>query len=100
MILEVTIFPLGEMSLSRYVAEIIRIFEEADLTYELHPMGTIIEGDWDEVMPIIHRAHERIFELGAARVSTTITIDDRRDKQVKKEDKVASVKKKIRRKVF
>ncbi len=97
MILEVTIYPLGEISLSTYVAEVIDIFEDAGLTYELHPMGTVIEGDWDEVMPVIKQAHEHVFEMGAVRVSTTIKIDDRRDKKVKKEDKIESVRHKLTR---
>ena len=100
MILEVTIFPLGETSLSQYVAEVIRTFDEAGISYDLNPMGTIIEGDWDELMPVIKKAHERVFEMGAVRVSTTIKIDDRRDKQVKKEDKVQSVKRKLEEKDF
>jgi len=92
MILEVTIAPLGKKNLSKYVAEVIRIFEEAGLDYELNPMSTIIEGEWDQVMPVIKRAHEKLFDLGAARVSTLIKIDDRRDKRVKRKDKVESVK--------
>ncbi|MEA1993842.1 MAG: MTH1187 family thiamine-binding protein [Euryarchaeota archaeon] len=95
MILEVSISPLGKKSLSKYVAEVIRVFDEEGLNYELNPMGTIIEGEWDEVMPAIKRAEERVFAIGAERVSIQIKIDDRRDKKVKKEEKVRSVKKKL-----
>ncbi|MCK4247900.1 MAG: MTH1187 family thiamine-binding protein [Methanomicrobia archaeon] len=98
MILEVTMSPIGEKNLSKYVAEVIRIFEEAGLDYELNPMGTIIEGEWDHVMPVIKRAHEKLFDLGATRVSTLIKIDDRRDKEVRKSDKVESVKRILKEK--
>ncbi len=96
MILEVSISPLDKKSLSKYVAEVIKIFEEAGLNYELNPMGTVIEGEWDQIMPVIKKAHERLFELGVTRVSTLIKIDDRRDKKVRKEDKVESVRRVLR----
>ena len=98
MILEVTITPLREMGLSKYVAEVIRIFDDAGLEYELTSMGTIIEGEWDQVMPIIKRAHEKLFDLGITRVSTLIKIDDRRDKKVNRNDKVKSVKRILEKK--
>ncbi len=92
MIFEVTIAPLGEKSLSKYVAEVIRIFDDAGLDYKLNPMGTVIEGEWDQVMPIIKKTHEKLFDLGITRVSTLIKIDDRRDKKVRANDKVKHVK--------
>ena len=98
MILEVTITPLGEISLSKYVAEAIKIFDDAGLDYELTPMGTIIEGEWDQIMPIIKRAHEKLFDLGMTRVSTFIKVDDRRDKKVNRTDKVKSVKRILEKK--
>ena len=50
------------------------------------------------IMPAIKRAHERLFELGVTRVSTLIKIDDRRDKKVRKSDKVESVKRILKEK--
>jgi uncharacterized protein (TIGR00106 family) len=43
-------------------------------------MGTIIEGDLDEILEVIRKMHEHPFTQGAVRVSTSIKIDDRRDK--------------------
>ena len=58
-------------------------------------MGTVIEGEWDEVMTAIRQMQEEMFKHGALRVVTTIKIDERRDKQSSMQDKLNSVKSKI-----
>ncbi|NJE08160.1 MTH1187 family thiamine-binding protein [Thermococcus sp. M39] len=96
-IIEFVIVPLGELSLSKYVAEVVKLLEKKGVKYQLTPMGTIIEVPTvSEGLKIIEEAHELMFKLGAKRVSTTIRIDDRRDKKVKMEDKVKSVLEKAR----
>ena len=96
-IVEFIIVPLGERSLSRYVAEVVKLLERKGVKYQLTPMSTIIEvptvGD---AFKIIEEAHELTFKLGAERVSTTIRIDDRRDRERHMEDKVKSVMEKVR----
>jgi uncharacterized protein (TIGR00106 family) len=42
-------------------------------------MGTVIEGDLDEILRVVRLMHESPFNEGAQRVSTQIKIDDRRD---------------------
>lgn len=97
-IVEVTIAPTGTptTSLSRYVAACERVLaQEKDLKYELHAMGTIIEGDLDRIMAVIRRMHEVPFQEGAMRVNTIIRIDDRRDKPATIEGKLRSVREKL-----
>lgn len=97
-IVEFTIVPLGtkETSLSKYVADCHKVLEsEKNIKYQLTPMGTIVEGDLDLIINIIKKMHEVPFEKGALRVSTSIKIDDRRDKTSTMEGKVESVKKKL-----
>ncbi|AHL23731.1 MTH1187 family thiamine-binding protein [Thermococcus nautili] len=95
-IVEFVIVPLGEKSLSRYVAEVIKLLERKGVKYQLTPMATIIETKTvREAFDIIEEAHELMFKLGAERVSTTIRIDDRRDKDRHMEDKVKSVLEKV-----
>jgi len=95
-IVEFVIVPLGEKSLSRYVAEVIKLLERKGVKYQLTPMATIIETKTvREALNIIEEAHELMFRLGAERVSTTIRIDDRRDKERHMEDKVKSVLEKV-----
>ncbi|NJE05852.1 MTH1187 family thiamine-binding protein [Thermococcus sp. M36] len=96
-IVEFVIVPLGERSLSRYVAEVVKLLERKGVKYQLTPMATIIEvSTVRDAFEIIEEAHELMFKLGANRVSTTVRIDDRRDKQRKMEDKVKSVMEKVR----
>ena len=77
-----TITPLGTAtpSVSRYVAGVERILRETSLTHQLTAMGTIIEGEVDEILAVVRRLHEHPFTQGAQRVSTSLRIDDRRDK--------------------
>jgi len=99
-IAQVTIVPIGtgSSSLSSYVADLYRVLESEGgaVRYELTAMSTIIEGEWDEVMRIVRLMHESPFQHGAVRVSTTITIDDRRDRAGTITQKVASVEEKLR----
>lgn len=96
---EVSIVPLGtgSTSLSSYVAACEKELREhgTGLKFELTAMGTTIEGDLDLILAIIRRLHEVPFHEGALRVSTSIKIDDRRDKQGSIEQKIKSVQEKL-----
>ncbi len=96
-IAEVSIIPLGlGTSLSSLVAEGVKVLKECGLKYQLTSMGTIIEGSWGEVMDTIQKIHEKMFESGALRVSTSLKIDDRRDgREVSMERKVIAVEEKL-----
>ncbi|QHW34697.1 MTH1187 family thiamine-binding protein [Paenibacillus rhizovicinus] len=99
-IVQVTIVPLGTESTSvgAYVASVVNVLQDAqeDIRYELTPMSTIIEGELDDLLAVIRRMHEVPFENGAMRVSTSITIDDRRDKKGTMEQKMRSVTDKLK----
>jgi uncharacterized protein (TIGR00106 family) len=92
-IVEVSVVPLGtgSTSLSRYVADCIKVLDASGLDYELHGMGTIIEGALQDVLAVIRQMHEVPFKEGAQRVVTSITVDDRRDKTATAKKKVQSV---------
>lgn len=94
----VSIAPLGTAttSLSRYVAGVERILRDSGLKHQLTAMGTIVEGDLDRILPVLRRMHEQPFTDGAARVSTLIKIDDRRDKPHTIEGKVRSVAERLK----
>ena len=97
-IVEVTIVPMGiaTTSLSRYVADCHKVLQEAkELKYELHSMGTVIEGELSRILEVIRQMHEIPFTAGAGRVSTLIRIDDRRDKVSTMQGKVQAVKEKL-----
>ena len=79
-LLEFSMSPMtkGE-TVSAYVARSLDIVDKSGLPYQLTPMGTIIEGDIDEIFAVLRNMHEVPFGKGAQRVSTLIKIDDRRD---------------------
>jgi len=97
-IVEVNVVPLGlsTTSLSEQVASALQPLKDSGLHYTLTAMGTIIEGDLDEVMKCVLKMHEVPFQKGMGRVYTTIKIDDRRDKPITIEGKVHSVMNKPR----
>lgn len=100
-IAEVTIIPIGteSTSLSSYVADIQKVLQQSpeSIRYEMTAMSTIIEGELDHILQVIRRLHETPFEAGARRVSTSIKIDDRRDKQGSIEQKLESVRSQLNR---
>ncbi len=96
-IVDLTIIPIGVgVSLSRYVAACQRVLEEAGLSIQLHANGTNIEGEWDEVFAAIKRCHEVLHAMGAPRISTVIKAGTRVDKPQTMDDKIASVRAKLR----
>jgi uncharacterized protein (TIGR00106 family) len=93
MLVEFSIVPLGQgASVSKQVAEVIAIVEKSGLPYRLNPMGTVLEGTWDDVMPLIKTCHDAVIAEGE-RVVTTIKIDDRKGRTNMLEQKIASVEK-------
>lgn len=91
-IADVCIIPLGVgVSVSREVTECERILRESGLKTKLHAYGTNVEGEWDEIMAAVKRCHEALHEMGVARVSTSIRIGTRTDKEQTIEDKVRKV---------
>ena len=97
-IVAVSISPVGEgTSVSRFVAAALGVVRaQQAVRYRLDPMFTTLEGDLSEILALVQRMQEAVFEAGAARVSTVIKIDDRRDKEVRMDDKVRSVEGQIR----
>ncbi len=97
-IVEFTTSPMGTAttSLSKYVANCHKLVaEQTDVKYMLTPMGTILEGDLDDIFALIRKVHEVPFGEGAMRVSTSIKIDDRRDKDASMNQKLNSVRDKL-----
>ena len=95
-IVDLCVIPLGVgVSVSEYVAECEKILIEADLSTHLHAYGTNIEGEWDEVFDAIKLCHEKVHEMGAPRITTTIRLGTRVDREQSMKDKVESVQQKI-----
>jgi uncharacterized protein (TIGR00106 family) len=91
MLFSISMFPIGEgESLVEPVAEVVDEIDAAGLSYQVTSMDTQVEGEWDEVVPVIRRAfetmleaHPRVFLLlsvdehrGAARNRLTASVDE------------------------
>jgi len=76
MLFSVSMFPVGAGdSLADPVAEVVEEIDRAGLRYEVTGMDTVIEGEWDEVMPVLRRAEERLREKHG-RVFMLLAADD------------------------
>ena len=82
-------FDKGE-SLSRYVARSLDIIHESGVPYRINPMGTVLEGEWDEVMGVVKACYERMRE-DCSRISVALKIDYRKGKCGRLESKIKSV---------
>jgi len=78
-------------SFSKYVARSIEVVKESGLPYQLTPMGTCVEGEWDEVFDVIKRCFEEQ-QKDSGRVSVSIKADYRKGKSGRLKSKIESVK--------
>ncbi|MCC6145396.1 MAG: MTH1187 family thiamine-binding protein [Candidatus Hydrogenedentes bacterium] len=96
-IADISVIPVGtEVSLSEYVAACQKAIQEQGLTPHLHAYGTNVEGEWDAVMAAVKRCHEIVHEMGAPRVSTTLKLGTRTDRQDTLEGRIQSVQSKLK----
>jgi uncharacterized protein (TIGR00106 family) len=95
MLVELSIIPVGSNAhTSAELAKALRLIDASGLLYRLTPSGTCIEGEWDTVMPLVRRCHERV-RKSAAHVITMIKIEDDEDERHKLTRNVASVEEKV-----
>ena len=96
-LLQVTVLPLGTgtPSVSKFVAEAVRIAEDSGITYRITPMSTCLEGSLAEVVSVAVQMHEACFDENVQRVVTAITIDDRRDKETTLHHRVAAIEENV-----
>jgi uncharacterized protein (TIGR00106 family) len=96
-LVDLCIVPLGVgVSLSSYIAACEKVLTGAGLKTSLHSYGTNIEGEWDEVFAAVKHCHEVVHEMGAPRITTTIKLGTRTDRNQTMEDKIRSVHEKLR----
>lgn len=95
-LVDLCVVPLGVgVSLSPYIAACEKVLTEAGLKIALHSYGTNIEGEWDEVFAAVKRCHEVVHQMGAPRVTTTMKLGTRTDREQTMEDKIKSVRDKM-----
>ncbi len=98
-LLEFSMSPLDKgASLSPYVSRSLDIIDRSGLPYRLTPMGTILEGEYDEVMDVVRRCFERM-RVDCDRISVSLKIDYRAGRSGALESKIASVESRVGRKL-
>ncbi len=83
-------------SVSAFVARSLDIVDRSGLDYLLTPMGTLLEGTWDEVAGVIRECFERMRE-DCARITCSVKIDYRKGREGRLQAKVRSVEEKVGR---
>ena len=80
-LMQISIIPLGTgtPSVGKYVADIELFLSKSGIEHQLHDMGTVIHGSADELFRLAQQIHRLPFALGAGRVVTVITLDERLD---------------------
>jgi len=95
MLIEFSIIPIGAgSSIGDQLAKVLKIVDASGLPYKINPMGTVIEGSWNEIIKLIKKCHDTVMK-SEDRVYTTISIDDRKGKPNRIEEKVKSIEKRI-----
>lgn len=98
-IAEFSIAPTGkDVSVSKYVARCLDLVDRSGLAYRLNPMGTVVEGPFDDVFALIAACHKAVAR-DCERVSTIVKIDDRKGAKNQIEDKVTKVERLVGRKL-
>jgi uncharacterized protein (TIGR00106 family) len=90
-IMEFSIIPLDKgASFSAPVARVLTVVDQSGLAYQLTPMGTIVEGEWDDLLALLSRCF-RTLARDSDRISLQAKFDYRRSIGSRMEKKVRSV---------
>lgn len=96
-LLEFSMSPLGKgESVSKYVAGSLDIIDKSGVDYRLNPMGTVLEGEWDDVLGVVKQCYERMKE-DCPRISCVMKVDYREGHSGRLTGKVAAVEKQLNR---
>ena len=96
-LLEFSMSPLGKgESVSKYVSRSLDIIDKSGVPYRLNPMGTVLEGEWDEVFAVVRECYDRM-KKDCNRISCSIKVDYRKGHSGRLVSKVASVEKTLKR---
>jgi uncharacterized protein (TIGR00106 family) len=95
---DLTVIALGraDASASEYIAEIQRRLAAQDrVRFEMHAMGTSLEGTTADILAVFGELHAVPFEMGIPRVYSILKLDERRDREQTLGDKVESVRRRL-----
>jgi uncharacterized protein (TIGR00106 family) len=98
-LLEFAMAPHGQgESLSAHVARILDVIDKSGVSYQLTPMGTILEGDWDDVMAVV-TACFRTLQPDCPRIGLNLKVDYRAGHESRLQSKIEKVEEHLGRKL-
>jgi len=98
-LIELSMSPMDKgPSVSKWVARSLEIIDRSGLDYRLGPMGTCIEGEWNEVMAVVRKCWNRMAR-DSVRITFSIKGDWRRGAKGRLQAKVATVEHHLKRKL-
>lgn len=84
--------------LAAYVARILDVIDKSGVPYQLTPMGTILEGSFDEVMAVVGACF-RALEPDCARIGMNLKMDYRAGTESRLKSKIEAVEQQLGRKL-
>jgi len=97
--LEFSLIPLGKgPGIGAEVARSLEIIDDSAVDYRLGPMGTTLEGTWDEVFGVVKRCFERAAQ-DCERINLNVRVDYRRGATSRLTRQAESVEKRVGRKL-
>lgn len=88
---ELSFEPVGDGESKRNaVARVVEIIDASGLNYQVGPMSTCVEGEWDEISTIVARSLEALAE-NHPRISATVRLDVRTNDTTSIEHSVESL---------
>ncbi len=98
-LLEFAMTPAGKgESFSASVARILDVIDRSGVAYQFTPMGTILEGEWVDVMKVVTDCFETL-AADCDRVGANIKLDWRRGGASRLKSKVEAVEQRLGRKL-
>ena len=96
-LMELTMIPLDKgSSFSKHVAGTLDIIDSSGLDYVLTPMGTIIEGEWSELLSLLDKCFLNL-DKESDRISISTKFDHRKGRDNRLRGKTKSVEDKLGR---
>lgn len=96
-LLEFSVTPLGQgESVGQYVLRAIEIVDRSGLNYEVHAMGTTVEGDLAAVLDVMRQCIEAL-QADCERVTCTAKLDCRKNHPDQLHGKVESLEQRFGR---
>ena len=98
-LLEFSMYPTdkGE-SVSPWVSRILQIIDNSGVSYKLTPMGTVLEGEWDEVMEVVSACYKEL-ENDCNRIALNLKADARRGGESRSTSKIEKIQSLLNKKL-